>query len=75
MAIHEYMKQDLEDMVEDLEIIAGDLDANRSPCCKKDRFRLWDNESEARLHRRIIAIQKKIKDIANDISTALPIRR
>ena len=75
MTLHKYMSQDLDEMAEDLEVIANDLDASRSPCCEKDRFRLWDNENEARLHRRIIAIKKKIKEISGDISNALAIER
>ena len=75
MTIHKYMSQDLDEMAEDLDVIATDLDASRSPCCEKDRFRLWDNENEARLHRRIIAIKKKIKEISGDISNALAIER
>jgi hypothetical protein len=72
MAIHKYMSQDLDDMVEDLELIAKDLNCSRSPCCSLDRFRLWDNEEEARFHRRIIAVQRKIKEISRDISKVSP---
>ena len=71
MTIHKYMSQDLDEMVEDMELIANDLNCLRSPCCSLDRFRLWDNEEEARLHRRLIAVQRKVKEISRDIDKVL----
>ena len=68
MTLHRYMHEDLDEMTEDLEIIAKDLNSTRSPCCEKDRFRLWNDEDEARVHRQVIAVQQKMRKISSEIS-------
>tara|TARA_R110000824_G_scaffold4601_2_gene22142 strand:+ start:4438 stop:4662 length:225 start_codon:yes stop_codon:yes gene_type:complete len=61
------MLGDLEECVDILDTIKGDLNCAKSPCCKeKARFHLWDNEDEARLHLRTTSAAKKVRDILID---------
>jgi hypothetical protein len=47
--------------------VAENLNSTRSPCCKeKGRFQLWDDEDEARLHKRVTAAVKRIDEILID---------
>lgn len=74
MTLHRYMHEDLDEMSEDLEIIAKDLNSTRSPCCEKDRFRLWNDEDEARIHRQVIAVQQKLRKISSEIIELIQVR-
>ena len=74
MTLHRYMHEDLDEMSEDLEIIAKDLNSTRSPCCEKDRFRLWNDEDEARVHRQVIAMQQKLRKISSEIIELIQVR-
>ena len=74
MTLHRYMHEDLDEMSEDLEIIAKDLNSTRSPCCEKDRFRLWNDEDEARIHRQVVAVQQKLRKISSEIIELIQVR-
>ena len=74
MTLHRYMHEDLDEMFEDLGIIAKDLNSTRSPCCEKDRFRLWNDEDEARIHRQVIAVQQKLRKISSEIIELIQVR-
>lgn len=67
MTISNWMLGDLEECVDILDTIKGDLNYAKSPCCKeKARFQLWDNEDEGRLHLRITSAAKRVGDILID---------
>ena len=68
MTLHTHMSSDLFDMADELENMLADLNSARTPCCQLDRFRLWDDEDEARVHRQIHAVQKKIRKIAGEVT-------
>ena len=68
MAISYWMGECLEDAVRDMTTVAENLNSTRSPCCQeKARFQLWDDEDEARLHRRVTSVVKRIKEILIDL--------
>ena len=68
MAISYWMSECLEDAVRDMTTVAENLNSTRSPCCQeKARFQLWDDEDEARLHRRVTSVVKRIKEILIDL--------
>jgi len=71
VALTKWMEEHLDGMVEDLGDIATELDATRSPCCERNRFHLWNNEDEARLHRRVIAARTKVLEILGDVRQLL----
>jgi len=59
----------LEDSARDMSTVADNLNFSRSPCCKeKARFDLWDDEDEARLHRRVTSVVKRIEEIVIDFN-------
>jgi hypothetical protein len=59
----------LEDAVQDMTAVAENLNSTRSPCCEeKARFKLWDDEDEARLHRRVTSVVKRIDEILIDFN-------
>ena len=67
MALSYWMTECLEDAVRDMTTVAENLNSTRSPCCKeKGRFQLWDDEDEARLHKRVTAAVKRIDEILID---------
>ena len=67
MALSHWMVECLEDAVRDMTTVAENLNSTRSPCCKeKARFQLWDDEDEARLHKRVTAAVKRIDEILID---------
>jgi len=68
MAISDWMTTCFEDSIQDMTSVAEHLNATRSPCCeKKGRFHLWDDEDEARLHKRIRAVIKRMNEILIDL--------
>ena len=68
MALSYWMTECLEDAVRDMTTVAENLNSTRSPCCQeKARFQLWDDEDEARLHRRVTSVVKRIKEILIDL--------
>jgi hypothetical protein len=63
------MVECLEDAVRDMTTVAENLNSTRSPCCKeKARFQLWDDEDEARLHKRVTSVVKRVEEILIDFS-------
>jgi hypothetical protein len=63
------MTECLEDAVRDMTTVAENLNSTRSPCCKeKARFQLWDDEDEARLHKRVTSVVKRVEEILIDFS-------
>ena len=69
MSLSNWMITYLEDAVQDMTAVAENLNSTRSPCCEeKARFRLWDDEDEARLHRRITSVVKRIDEILIDFN-------
>ena len=69
MALSDWMFTYLEDAVQDMRAVAESLNSTRSPCCEeKARFRLWDDEDEARLHRRVTSVVKRIDEILIDLN-------
>jgi hypothetical protein len=67
VALSHWMVECLEDAVRDMTTVAENLNSTRSPCCKeKARFQLWDDEDEARLHKRVTAAVKRIDEILID---------
>ena len=69
MAISYWMGECLEDAVRDMTTVAENLNSTRSPCCKeKARFQLWDDEDEARLHKRVTSVVKRVEEILIDFS-------
>ena len=68
MALSYWMSECLEDAIRDMTTVAENLNSTRSPCCQeKARFQLWDDEDEARLHRRVTSVVKRIKEILIDL--------
>jgi len=68
MALSYWMGECLEDAIRDMTTVAENLNSTRSPCCQeKARFQLWDDEDEARLHRRVTSVVKRIKEILIDL--------
>ena len=68
MAISDWMTTCFEDSIQDMTSVAEHLNSTRSPCCKeKAKFHLWDDEDEARLHRRVTSVVKRIKEILIDL--------
>ena len=68
MAILDWMTTCFEDSIQDMTAVAEHLNSTRSPCCKeKAKFHLWDDEDEARLHRRITAMIKRMNEILIDL--------
>jgi hypothetical protein len=56
--------------------VAENLNSSRSPCCQeKARFNLWDDEDEARLHRRVTAAVARIDEIILDFNKVSDKRR
>jgi|TARA_R110000824_G_scaffold401377_2_gene611932 hypothetical protein len=75
MAISDWMADMLEDSCRDMETIADNLNSRRSPCCKeKARFNLWDDEDEARLHKRVVSVGKRIDEILIDLDKVVASR-
>ena len=71
MALSDWMSTYLKDAAQDMREVAESLNSTRSFCCKeKARFKLWDNEDEARLHRRVTSVVKKIDEILIDFDRA-----
>jgi len=69
MSLSNWMITYLEDAVQDMTAVAESLNSTRSPCCKeKARFKLWDDEDEARLHRRVTSVVKRIDEILIDLN-------
>ena len=69
MALSYWMTECLEDTVRDMTTVAENLNSTRSPCCKeKARFQLWDDEDEARLHKRITSVVKRVEEILIDFN-------
>ena len=69
MALSYWMAECLEDAVRDMTTIAENLNSTRSPCCKeKARFQLWDDEDEARLHKRVTSVVKRVEEIIIDFN-------
>ena len=69
MALSHWMTECLEDAVRDMTTVAENLNSTRSPCCKeKGRFQLWDDEDEARLHKRVTSVVKRVEEILIDFS-------
>ena len=69
MALSHWMTECLEDAVRDMTTVAENLNSTRSPCCKeKARFQLWDDEDEARLHKRVTSVVKRVEEILIDFS-------
>ena len=69
MALSHWMTECLEDTVRDMTTVAENLNSTRSPCCKeKARFQLWDDEDEARLHKRITSVVKRVEEILIDFN-------
>ena len=67
MALSDWMTTYLEDAVRDMTAVAENLNSTRSPCCKeKGRFQLWDDEDEARLHKRVTSVVKRVEEILID---------
>ena len=67
MAISDWMLGYLEECIDSMGTITEDLNSTRSPCCKeKARFHLWDDEDEARLHKRVTSAVKRVEDILID---------
>jgi len=76
MAISDWMITCLEDAAEDMATITEDLNSNKRPCCKeRARLELWDDEDEARLHRRVTAAVKRIGEIIIDFDRVSEKRR
>jgi len=71
MPISRWMEEVLDGAVHDLGDMATELDASRIPCCDKNMFQLWNNEEEARLHRRVIAMRKKATEMLTDVRRVL----
>ena len=75
MAISDWMADMLEDSCRDMETIADSLNSRRSPCCQeKARFNLWDDEDEARLHKRVVSVGKRIDEILIDLDKVVASR-
>ena len=69
MSLSNWMITYLEDAVQDMTAVAENLNSTRSPCCEeKARFKLWDDEDEARLHRRVTSVVKRIDEILIDFN-------
>jgi hypothetical protein len=69
MALSHWMVECLEDAVRDMTTVAENLNSTRSPCCQeKGRFQLWDDEDEARLHKRVTSAVKRVEEILIDFS-------
>jgi hypothetical protein len=69
MALSYWMTECLEDAVRDMTTVAENLNSTRSPCCQeKARFQLWDDEDEARLHKRITSVVKRVEEILIDFN-------
>jgi len=69
MALSYWMTECLEDAVRDMTTIAENLNSRRSPCCQeKAKFRLWDDEDEARLHKRVTSVVERIEKILIDFN-------
>ena len=69
MALSYWMTECLEDTVRDMTTVAENLNSTRSPCCKeKARFQLWDDQDEARLHKRITSVVKRVEEILIDFN-------
>jgi hypothetical protein len=63
------MTECLEDAVRDMTTVAENLNSTRSPCCQeKARFQLWDDEDEARLHKRTTSVVKRVEEILIDFN-------
>jgi len=67
MALSDWMFTYLDDAVQDMRAVAESLNSTRSFCCtEKARFKLWDDEDEARLHKRVTSVVKRIDEILID---------
>ena len=76
MTISHWMVDCLHDSVRDITTVAENLNSSRSPCCQeKARFNLWDDEDEARLHRRVTAAVARIDEIILDFNKVSDKRR
>ena len=68
MALSDWMTTYVEDSIQDMTAVAESLNSTRSFCCKeKARFKLWDDEDEARLHRRVTSVVKRMNEILIDL--------
>ena len=64
MAISDWMLGDLRECIDLMGTITENLNCRRSPCCKeKAKFHLWDDEDEARLHKRVSSAVKRVEEI------------
>ena len=64
MAISDWMEDDLQECIDLMGNITNHLNCERSPCCKeKAKFHLWDDEDEARLHKRVSSAVKRVEEI------------
>ncbi len=69
MALSHWMVECLEDAARDMTTVAESLNSTRSPCCKeKGKFQLWDDEDDARLHKRVTSVVKRVEEILIDLS-------
>ena len=67
MAISDWMLGDLRECIDLMGTITENLNCRRSPGCKeKARFNLWDDEDEARLHKRVSSAVKRVEEILTD---------
>jgi hypothetical protein len=75
MALSNWMAESLEDAVRDLTHMGEDLNSSKSPCCQEGRCDLWDDMDEARLHKRVTAVVKRLDEILGDLNRLSDKRR
>ncbi len=69
MALSNWMAECLEDAVRDMTDMAESLNSSKSSCCQeKARCQLWDDIDEARLHKRVTAVVKRLDGILIDFN-------
>ena len=69
MALSYWMAECLEDTIRDMTTVAENLNSTRSPCCpEKEKYMLWDDIEEARLHRRVTSVVKRVEVILIDFN-------
>ena len=69
MTLSYWMAEYLEDTVRDMTTVAENLNSTRGPCCQeKARFQLWHDEDEARLHKRVTSVVKRVEEILIDFN-------
>lgn len=67
MALSHWMLEYLEDSIHDMTEVADNLNSAWGPCCQeRASFKLWDDEDEARLHKRVTAVVQRIEGILID---------